>query len=1416
MITRGFRQKLAELLGSERVDDFLRDNYMQNETDPPISGDKQNKSNNYSFTTKDSDLDSDEESRELTARLLKLKNHVEIESQPENPIIENRKDPEVEIEKDPVKMTEQKLHPEEIKSLIPLFDDTKMSVNVWIDKIEKLQKSLKWSPELTLLYATSRLGGIPEMWFQNVVVEDFNDFVAQIKEEFKRVVNLAEVHNNLRKMMKEKNETYDFFAYRVKMYGKQYGVQDSDIITYVVNGLQREDVYNSLAILRFANFQELIQVLKNYESNVNLKKQTAIQMSQKPKEKPEKESTSQNSEKSNKIKCYNCNEVGHLSKSCQKPRKKCENCKKLGHTTEECKKGQGVHIMKKQSGSQTGNQKEQNLMMKLDDEGRTEVQVVLGSHVSKMNALVDTGSSISCISDTLVENAKCKIDKNEKILVHGINDSKLEVLGKVSCLLIINDRSYKADLWVVPKKTSSHELIVGRDFLISNKLMNLVFDKKKEIIVNDKKFDSMMMKEVISMEEGLYSLSDEIELEIGDTDETKKYRSEITQAFFENYVDREKPPEPLIKSEVELRFKELKPFSARPSRLSNVEREALKEIVQDLLERGIIRESDSCYTSNVVMSRKKNGKFRMCVNFKTLNRMVECDHFPMPVAEGLIEELEDQKYFSSMDLKDGFFHVAIKEGFEKYFAFVTEEGVYEFVVLPFGFKNGPPEFFKHLKKILIGLIRRKKVKVFYDDILVCTESIIEHIEVLIELFQTLADNHIQLQLSKCRFLITRVEFLGYEISKNKITLTQDHLDAVKNYPVPYDFKSLQRFMGFASYFRKFVKDFNKIASSLYDCMKTGKDFKFDGKCLESFEELKQKLLERPVLSIYSTSAETQLHTDASSFGFGGILLQKQKYDDDFHPIMYFSRKTTEAESKLHSFELETLAVVYSVKRFRTYLYGLHFKLVTDCKAMQLTLNKKDINPKITRWALYLEQFDFEIIHRPGEKMQHVDALSRNCMLTMEDEDVQTVFDSALCVNQIRDVGISRLKERILKNEVSDYVVRDGLVYRSEKGKLLLYVPDSMVDSVLNRYHNSLGHFGVDKVCEMIRRLFYFPNMRKIVGDHIRKCITCITYNPPLNKLDGKMHIPEKGKVPFETVHADHLGPLAKTKGKNLHILAIVDDSTKFCKLYSAKTTNTQEVLKSLKRYKYDYSTPRRIITDRGSAFTSKQFKSFVDDYKIEHVMVATACPQANGQVERYNRTLVPLLAKLVEESGTEWDNVLADAEFLLNNTWNRSINNVPSVVLFGIVQRRNISQGLIEYCENLNEKADRDLEAIREEACKTARALQEYNKTQYDKRCKRSTTYNVDDLVCIRGTKTVGENSKLMKKFKGPYVVRKVLDKDRYLISDIDGYQVSNRRFEGIFDPKNMRLYQRPNGHTDDPTSPHYCDVDVSDISDSE
>ena len=839
-----------------------------------------------------------------------------------------------------------------------------------------------------------------------------------------------------------------------------------------------------------------------------------------------------------------------------------------------------------------------------------------------------------------------------------------------------------------------------------------------------------------------------------------------------------------------INLKDNKVFHVTPRRYSLPEKNELNKLIEDLMKKEIIRESASEYSSRVVLVKKKNNTYRMCINYRELNKKVERNHFPLPVIEDMIIKLKSMKYFSSLDLKNGFYHVDISEESKKYTSFVSEEGQFDFNKLTFGFANSPSEFARYVWKVLGNVMRTKRVVVYMDDILVGTETITEHLGILKEVLMTLADNHVQLQMSKCCFLKTNIEYLGYQLSQDQIMPSLKHIEAVKGYPVPMNQKSLQRFLGFISYFRKFIKNFNEEASCLYDLMKKEEDYNFTRLHLTAFNNLRDALILKPILCIYSPSAETQLHTDASARGYGAILMQKQTIDNVFKPVMYFSRKSTEAEAKMHSFELETLAVVYAVQRFRIYLYGIHFIVVTDCSALKHTMGKQEVHAKIARWALILNEYDFEMQHRKGDQMQHVDALSRVNVYVIDDDEYD-MFHNTIYVNQLRDDSIQKTVHAVKNGINKDYQLRDTILYKKEKDKLLLVIPECMIESVIYKFHDEFGHFGVDKVEELIRRSFYFSFMRKRLLEHTKNCIICIRFTPKSKKYDGKLNLFEKYTIPFDTIHVDHLISLIKTKAKNENILSVVDGFTKYIRLFPTKTTNTVEVIKNLEIYFRDLSVPARIVSDRGAAFTSKAFKDFVEMKNIKHVLNATASPKSNGQVERYNRSLVPVLSKLVEVYKIDWDRLLPEVEFLLNNTINRSIKNTPSRLLFGVDQRRKVENNMLTFVDELNKGEEtRNLVEIRNEAYKNILNLSQYNKRKFDQHCKTNVTYEENELVMIRNVPKPGMSAKLEPKFKGPYRIKKVLDNNRYVIEDVPGFQVSNIRFEGVFDPLNMRKYK--------------------------
>lgn len=550
--------------------------------------------------------------------------------------------------------------------------------------------------------------------------------------------------------------------------------------------------------------------------------------------------------------------------------------------------------------------------------------------------------------------------------------------------------------------------------------------------------------------------------------------------------------------------------------------------------------------------------------------------------------------------------------------------------------------------------------------------------------------------------------------------------------------------------------------------------------------MKQLLSSQPILSIYSPTLETELHCDASASGFGAILLQRQK-DGIFRPVFYFSKRTTVVESKYHSFELECLAVIYAIKRFHIYLAGIPFKIVTDCDSFRLTLSKQTVNPRIYRWALFLEQYSYQIVHRPGTRMNHVDALSRcHSILTLEANS----FERTLSIQQDRDVDIVNIRNKLEKSEDKFFELRDGLVYRKDKEKkLLFYVPTSMESNVIRTCHDDIGHVGLDKVIGNIRRIYWFPQMREKVKCYISNCLRCIEFSPSSGKKEGKLHSIPKENLPFRTIHVDHCGPFEKTSRGYKYILAVVDAFTKFLKVYPCKSTASNETINHLRNYYRNYSKSRRIVSDRGTIFTSDKFAEFINNESTQHILVAVGTPRANGQIERFNHDITPMIAKLCDEPH-KWDQVLDQIEYAFNNTICRSIGETPSKLLFGVEQLGKVNDKLKLV---LDTDISRDLVSLRESASEKIQKSQKENERYYNKKHKEAKQYKEGDYVMIRNVNTsVGTNKKLIPKYKGPYIVKRVLNSDRYVITDVEGFQVTQMPYNSVIAADAMRPYIYP------------------------
>lgn len=836
------------------------------------------------------------------------------------------------------------------------------------------------------------------------------------------------------------------------------------------------------------------------------------------------------------------------------------------------------------------------------------------------------------------------------------------------------------------------------------------------------------------------------------------------------------------------------PVTYRPYRMAFTEREVVREVVNDLLENNIIRESNSPYSSPILLVKKKNGEPRMCIDYRALNRKTLKTNQPLPRIDDLLDSLKGNKYFTSLDLASGYHQIPIEEESISKTAFVTPDGHYEFLRMPFGLVNAPAIFQRTINQIL-GPLRFETALAYLDDVLIPSVSIQQGIERLKCVLTLFRDAGLTLKLNKCHFLLENINYLGHEISAEGIRPGLDKIKAVSDFPVPKNVHEVRRFLGLTSYFRKFIKGFSSIAKPISSLTKKDVAFVWNNEEQLAYEQLKTKLVQRPILALYNRDAETEVHCDASKIGLGGILFQKQE-DHTLKPVQYFSRTTTKEEKIYHSYELETLAVVDTLKKFRIYLIGIKFKVVTDCNSLRHTLMKRDLVPRIARWWLTIQEFNFDIEYRSGTKMIHVDALSRSPLVEdVEMMNVNVTEDDWVLSAQLQDSNCKNLID-ILSQEshnkdsklvYKEYCLKDNRLYRKTPNGPKWVVPKTARRRILMYYHDSAGHLGVDKTVEAISSRYWFSSMRGYVKNYINSCLGCLYNKVPAGKKPGRLNPIEKLSIPMDTLHIDHLGPFVKSVKKNSYLLVVVDAFTKFVFLKAVPNTKTIFVNRYLEQIIEMFGVPRRLICDRGTAFTSKAFTEFCKDLGIKRVLCATATPRANGQVERMNRTILSSLMASTEDE-TRWDELIPSVKWGINSTVNSTTGKSPYEIFFGY-RPRGAHDAYLTSEVTCDQR--QDLEALRGNVSQVIRNKQRIQKSFYDKRHAPLTKFTVGQHVLVQTNKgsNDGQSRKLEPRYKGPFIVTKVLDNDRYVVDELPGSKRCRTAYTGICPSDKMKRF---------------------------
>ncbi|TLX69919.1 hypothetical protein E9993_22690, partial [Labilibacter sediminis] len=677
------------------------------------------------------------------------------------------------------------------------------------------------------------------------------------------------------------------------------------------------------------------------------------------------------------VTCFGCGVMGHLKRNC--PTLQAQATESLASVRQPVKGGSFV----KKEGVPRAVGRAYNIT---PDEARDDPKVVTGTFLVNSHpahVLFDSGASDSFVSLRFASYLKHALHAIAKPFYVDTAGSVTLYVDKIyrDCVIEIDSHEFLVDL--IPIDLPNFDVIIGMDWMAKHHADIMCYEKMVRIPVEDDDEPVYVYgerrlenKRVISflkaqkfMSRGCSSFlayvvytATEVKKTVKDVPIVKDY----PDVFPDDLPGL--PPDRQVEFRIDL-VPGAAPIARTPYRLAPAEMKEMMGQLQELLDKGFIRPSTSPWGAPVLFVKKKDGSMRMCIDYRELNKVTIKNKYPLPRIDDLFDQLQGASYFSKIDLRSGYHQLKVYNDDIPKTAFRTRYGHYEFLVMPFGLTNAPAIFMDMMNRVCRSMLD-KSVIVFIDDILVYSKTENDHALHLREVLELLRQEKLYAKFSKCEFWLRQVQFLGHVVSGDGISVDPMKIEAIKNWEAPRNASEIRSFLGLAGYYRRFIKDFSKIAVPLTSL--TRKDVKFEW-CEaqeKAFTTLKECLTHAPVLSLPEGEEDFVVYSDASKFGLGCVLMQRGK------AIAYASRQLKEYEKNYPTHDLELAAVVFALKIWRHYLYGTKFQLYTDHKSLKYIFSQQTLNMRQQRAMELIKDYDCEILYHPGKANVVADALSR--------------------------------------------------------------------------------------------------------------------------------------------------------------------------------------------------------------------------------------------------------------------------------------------------------------------------------------------------------------------------------------------------------------------------------------------------------
>ena len=852
-----------------------------------------------------------------------------------------------------------------------------------------------------------------------------------------------------------------------------------------------------------------------------------------------------------------------------------------------------------------------------------------------------------------------------------------------------------------------------------------------------------------------------------------------------------------------------RPFKQRYRRIPPAMLKEVRDHLQQLFNAGIIRPSHSPYASNLVIARKKDNKIRLCLDYRQLNNISRKDAYALPRITEIFDYLSGSTFFSVLDMKSGYHQVAIHPDDIHKTAFTAGPlGHWEFCRLAFGLTNSPATY-QRLMDTIFADMSPQFLQVYLDDVIIYSKTMAEHLHHLELVFQRLREYNLKLAPKKCKLFKTSVKYLGHIVSAEGISVDPEKTDKVEKWKSPENHSQLQQFLGFANYYRRYIRNFADIARPLTRLMRNknaqrkSQEWIWDEEQKKAFSDLKYHLTHAPVLAFADGNLDFELHIDGSRTALGAVLYQKQ--NGELRVIAYGSRTLSPSEANYPAHKIEFLALKWAVtEKFHDYLYGAQFTVHTDNNPLTYVLTTAKLDATGHRWLAALATYNFQLKYISARQNCDADALSRltaevghdvvNAICQMHSagsvrrhlEDVEEPnFAYAASVftgwkeAQHSDPAIGPLFPFVaqqltpsqtqlppaslpLLREFSRLRVINGAMYRcvtiNEIEVKQILLPSSLRNETLQSLHDHMGHMGRDKTLSLCKERFYWPKMAVDVENYVTHCPRCIHRKKP---PDRTPLIPIDTSYPLEVVSMDHLS-LEPSKGGFQHILVITDIFTRYAVAIPVRNLSARTTAQAFfEHFVVHYGIPARIHSDQGGAFESHLIKELCSLLQIKKSRTTPYHPEGNPVTERFNRSLLDLLGTLPNQNKADWKSYVAPLVHAYNATPHTATGYSPYFLMFGRhpnlpidvamgIRRTDSSEDRHHYVSSLKSRLLHSFALARQSS--TCAKLR--HKCLKDIRC-RAASLEIGDKVLVR-----------QLAFKGKHKLADIWEPDSYIIVD--------------------------------------------------